>query len=161
MILKAVTIWNGEVVIFTTLPSFFHKRGSLTLILYGSYELRFAATEEIHCSDIIMSAMASHITSLTIVYSTVYSGPGKKKNQSYASLPFPGNSPVIGEFPAQRASNTENVSIWWRHHIEWHDNQFIVSPNGKVQYTFVREYNFEIRRKCFGGFGGILALCER
>ena len=27
-----------------------------------------------------------------------------------------GNSPVIGEFPAQRASNTENVSIWWRHH---------------------------------------------
>ena len=29
-----------------------------------------------------------------------------------------GNSPVTGEFPAQRASNTENVSIWWRHHAE-------------------------------------------
>ena len=27
-----------------------------------------------------------------------------------------GNPPVIGEFPAQRASNAENVSIWWRHH---------------------------------------------
>ena len=27
-----------------------------------------------------------------------------------------GNSPVTDEFPAQRASNTENVSIWWRHH---------------------------------------------
>ena len=27
-----------------------------------------------------------------------------------------GNSPVIGEFPAQMASNAENVSIWWRHH---------------------------------------------
>ena len=27
-----------------------------------------------------------------------------------------GNSPVTGEFPAQMASNTENVSIWWRHH---------------------------------------------
>ena len=27
-----------------------------------------------------------------------------------------GDSPVRGEFPAQRASNTENVSIWWRHH---------------------------------------------
>ena len=26
-----------------------------------------------------------------------------------------GNSPVTGEFPAQRASNEENVSIWWRH----------------------------------------------
>ena len=26
-----------------------------------------------------------------------------------------GNSPVTGEFPAQRASNAENVSIWWYH----------------------------------------------
>ena len=27
-----------------------------------------------------------------------------------------GNSPGTGEFPAQMASHTENVSIWWRHH---------------------------------------------
>ena len=27
-----------------------------------------------------------------------------------------GNSPVTDEFPAQRARNAENVSIWWRHH---------------------------------------------
>ena len=27
-----------------------------------------------------------------------------------------GNSPVTGEFPAQMASNAENVTIWWRHH---------------------------------------------
>ena len=27
-----------------------------------------------------------------------------------------GNSPVTSEFPAQRSSNAENVSIWWRHH---------------------------------------------
>ena len=26
-----------------------------------------------------------------------------------------GNSPVTGEFPEQRASNAENVSIGWRH----------------------------------------------
>ena len=26
-----------------------------------------------------------------------------------------GNSTGTGEFPAQMASNTENVSIWWRH----------------------------------------------
>ena len=31
-----------------------------------------------------------------------------------------GNSPVTGDFPAQRASNAENVSIWWRHHsLSW------------------------------------------
>ena len=39
-----------------------------------------------------------------------------------------GNSPVTGEFPSQRASNADNVSIWWRHHVscdswEWHLNQ--------------------------------------
>ena len=28
-----------------------------------------------------------------------------------------GNSPVIGEFPTQRASDAENVSIWWRHRV--------------------------------------------
>ena len=28
-----------------------------------------------------------------------------------------GNSPVAGEFPAQMASNTENVSTWWRDHV--------------------------------------------
>ena len=34
-----------------------------------------------------------------------------------------GNSPGTGEFPAQMASNAENVSIWWRHHdvVQSHD----------------------------------------
>ena len=27
-----------------------------------------------------------------------------------------GNSPGVGEFPAQVASNAGNISIWWRHH---------------------------------------------
>ena len=29
-----------------------------------------------------------------------------------------GNSPVTGEFRAQKTSNAENVSIWWRHHVK-------------------------------------------
>ena len=40
-----------------------------------------------------------------------------------------GNSPVTGEFPAQRASNAENVSIWWRHHEQQH---FEALPNGRL-----------------------------
>ena len=57
----------------------------------------------IHYSDVIMSAMASQITSLTIVYSTVYSGADQRKHQSFASLAFvwgihrsPVNSPHKG-----------------------------------------------------------------
>ena len=33
-----------------------------------------------------------------------------------------GNSSVTGEFPAHRASNTENVSIWWRHDAVYKDD---------------------------------------
>ena len=54
-------------------------------------------------NDVIMSAMASQITSLTIVYSTVYSGADQRKHQSSASLAFvrgiyrwPVNSPHKG-----------------------------------------------------------------
>ena len=38
--------------------------------------------------DVIMGAIASEITSLTIVYSTVYSGADQRKHQSSASLAF-------------------------------------------------------------------------
>ena len=40
----------------------------------------------------------------------------KKTSKHRATGLCTGNSPVIGEFPAQMASHTENVSIWWRHH---------------------------------------------
>ena len=67
-----------------------------------------------HYCDVMM---ASQITSLTIVYSIVHSGADQRKHQSSAWLAFVReNSPVSGEFPAQRARNAENVSIWWRHH---------------------------------------------
>ena len=52
-----------------------------------------------------------------------------------------GNSPIIGEFPAQRASNAENVSIWWRHnadksHSTW---QFVMSS---CNYLIDRRLHF-------------------
>ena len=68
-----------------------------------------------HYNDVIMGAIATEITSLTIIYSTVYSDADQRKHQSSASLAF---MPVSGEFPAPMASNAENVSIWWRHHAE-------------------------------------------
>ena len=41
-----------------------------------------------HYDDVIMSMIASQITSLTIVYSTVYSDADQRKHQSSASLAF-------------------------------------------------------------------------
>ena len=42
----------------------------------------------IHYSDVIMGDIASQITSLAIVYSTVYSGTDQRKHRSSASLDF-------------------------------------------------------------------------
>ena len=41
-----------------------------------------------HYNDVIMGAVASRITSLTIVYSIVYSDADQRKHQSSASLAF-------------------------------------------------------------------------
>ena len=77
-----------------------------------------------HYSDVILGTMASQITSLTSVYSTVYSGADKKKTSKLCVTGLcEGNSPVTGEFPAQIASNAENVSIGWRHH-----KTFMITP---------------------------------
>ena len=32
-----------------------------------------------------------------------------------------GNPSVTSGFPSQRASNMQNISIWWRHHVQWDD----------------------------------------
>ena len=50
-----------------------------------------------------MGAMSSQITSLTIVYSTVHLGADKKKTAKLRVTGLcAGDSPVTGEFPAQR-----------------------------------------------------------
>ena len=41
----------------------------------------------------------------------------KKTSKLSATGLCAGNSPGTGEFLAQTASNAENVSIWWRHHV--------------------------------------------
>ena len=55
-----------------------------------------------HCSDVIMSSMASQITDVYIVYSAIRSGANQRKHQSSASLA------LWGEFTgARRISRTK------------------------------------------------------
>ena len=55
-----------------------------------------------HYSDVILGAMASQNTSLTIVYSAVYSDVDQRKHQSSASLAF------VREF----------IGDWWIPHTK-------------------------------------------
>ena len=68
-------------------------------------------------SDIIMSVMASQITSLAIyLLNSLFRYRSHKISKLRVTGLCEGNSPVAGEFPAQRTSNAKNISIWWRHH---------------------------------------------
>ena len=61
----------------------------------------------------------SQITGVRIVYSTLlFCRRSKKTPKLPVTGLCEGNSPVTGEFPTQRASNAENVPIWWSHHEE-------------------------------------------
>ena len=89
--------------------------------LYYSHHLPAGSANVFHYSDVVMGAMASQITSLTIVESTVYSGADQRKHQSSTSLAFvrgihrwPVNSPHKGPvtrkmFPLM----TSSCTIYW------------------------------------------------
>ena len=87
----------------------------------------------IHYNDVIMSTSASQITSFSVDYSAVYSRHrSKKTSKLHVTGLCAGKSPVAGEFPAQMASYAENVSIWWRHHV-----QTALTHWGRVTYICV------------------------
>ena len=58
-------------------------------------------------SDVIMDAIESQITGVLIVGATVCSGEHAPRHWRLW-----GNSPLTGEFPAQKTSNAENVALW-------------------------------------------------
>ena len=55
---------------------------------YGPLRWYLIKLMQIHYDDVIMSTIASQITSLTIVYLTIYSGADQSKHQSSASMAF-------------------------------------------------------------------------
>ena len=71
-----------------------------------------------------MGEMASQFTSLPI--NRVFKRRSKKTSQLRVPGLCEGTSPGTGEFPAQMASNAENVSIWSRHHV-YHPISFVIN----------------------------------
>ena len=62
----------------------------------------------------------------TCLLSRLFTRRSKKISKLHGTGLCAGNSPGTGEFPAQMASNAENVSIWWRHHdLSWNANELI------------------------------------
>ena len=110
-------------------------------------EIYFYTFVNPHYNDVIMGAIASQITSLTIVYSTVYSDADQRKHQSSASLAFVRGIhrwPV--NFPTQRASNAENVSTWRRH---YDFSKMVPRSPGCIQWDCQCSWKWRLYKTCF------------
>ena len=103
----------------------------------------FIGQGHVNCSDVIMSATASQITGVSIVYSTVCSGADQRKHQSSASLAFvkgthrwPVNSPLKGPvmrkmFPFDDISCSRYQSLKRVFRITITEWQLQTSPRGQ------------------------------
>ena len=102
-----------------------------TIITRNRAASRLWGLTEVHYTDVIMTKMASQITSLTVVYSTVYSDADQRKHQSSASLAFVWGihrdrwiprtkGQLRGKcFHLMTSSWETAVSYpWWRHDLE-------------------------------------------
>ena len=84
----------------------------------------------IYYSDVIMGATAPQITCLTLVLNRLFRRRSKKISKLRVTGLCEGNSLVTGEFPAQRASDAENGSIQWRHHVQRRNYTTMTSHGG-------------------------------
>ena len=102
-----------------------------------------------HYRDVIMSTIASQITSLGIVYLTVYSGADQRKHQSSASLAFvrgihrwPVNSPH--KWPVTRKVFPFDDVIMWSTPLDWSlwcgDNKTLETIVG-INLSWYSEYS--------------------
>ena len=71
----------------------------------------------------------------------------KKASQLRVSGLCVGNSPGTGEFPAQMASNADNVSIWWRHH-ELRKPLLVNASHEATEYDYITIAKWSTTKPC-------------
>ena len=146
-------LWASPIMLTLTLaylwtllgPSCLAGLGFIMLLapLNGGFLIRKFAGLQVyyHYNDVIMGAMASQITNLMIVYSTVYSAADQRKHQISVSLAFmrgiqrgPVNSPR--KWPVTRKIFLfDDVIMWYRDGeiqyqlmiMLWHGHDFYIT----------------------------------
>ena len=99
--------------------------------------LCIARTSAAHYTDVRMSVGVSYHQPHDCLLNCLFRRKSKKTSKLRVTGLCEGNSPLTGEFPAQMASNAENVPIWWRHHAQhwlcW-PNRFLSSIRNEFSY---------------------------
>ena len=111
-----------------------------------------------HYDDVVMGTVASQITSLTIVYSTVYSGADQRKHQSSASLAFvlgihrgPVNSPHKWPVTPKMFPFDDVIIHWISIRNKWIKIQMILFKMLKTLFT--------ITGRIFYGLNMLIPAC--
>ena len=76
----------------------------------------------------------------------------KEKTKLRVNGLYEGNPPVTGGFPSQKASDAENVSIWWRHHGDmfYSNLELVLQANhGIIEKYFMGHIFNSPWRSCF------------
>ena len=98
-----------------SLPAEFLLRSNYIFILSIIWQNRCDASQWRHNGhDSVLNHQPHHC-----LLNLLFGRRWKKASKLRGTGLWVGNSPGTGEFPAQMASNAENVSIWWRHHCSW------------------------------------------
>ena len=83
--------------------------------LYFLYKFRWSCSWAVQSRHNERDGVSNHQPH-ECLFSRLFRRRSKKTSKLRVTGLFAGNSPVTGEFPAQKVSNAENVSTWWRHH---------------------------------------------
>ena len=95
-------------------PLYLAFESRISLFNFSFFSLHPRCSE--HYIDVIMTTVASQITSLAVFTQLFIQTQMKENIKAPHHWPLCGEFTGTGKFPAQRASYAENVSIWWRHH---------------------------------------------
>ena len=97
-------------------------------------------TVDVHYSDVIMSMMASQITSVSMVCSTVCSGEDQRKHKSSASLAFAMGIHQWSVNSPHKGPVTRKMFLW-RHHGSWcQQSQCLIYslwPFGSIRFAWM------------------------
>ena len=112
--------------------------------MHRTTSLRVTHTNALHNTDVIMSVMASQITGVPIVYSTVCSGADQRKYQSAASMAFVRR---IHLWPPHKGPVTRRILLF---------NDVIISwPNEKTDNRF-KETDYSASKYSLSNFAYIV-----
>ena len=155
-------IQSSAVIIGSSWSQFYHRTATTAAECKSNFKITTYLA--LHYNNVIMGAIASQITSLTIVYSSFIQGQIKANIKAPRHWPLCGEFTGVGDFPAQLARTAENVFICWRHNVRASHGVSIVRIWEKIDrvltashFIYIKKYRLKTNARKYKSWGDVLA----